>query len=90
MVGPTTRAPVGPEGVNTPEDARVLEDDGAERAVEAVVAAGDESGDTPGAAGAGPEPIAFNACGLAVPSCGPIREDQPLGSPGYEASSVSC
>lgn len=61
LVGPTTRTPAGPEGANTPEDTSVREDDGAEREVEAVVEAGDESGDRPGAAAAGPEPIAFNA-----------------------------
>jgi hypothetical protein len=40
-----------------PEDVSVPEDDGAEREIEAVVAAGDESCDGPGAAAAEPEPI---------------------------------
>ena len=40
-----------------PEDVSVPEDDGAEREIEAVVAAGDESRDAPGAAAAEPEPI---------------------------------
>jgi superfamily II DNA or RNA helicase len=44
-----------------PEDASVPEDDGAEREVEAVVAAGDESRDGPGADAAGPEPIPSSA-----------------------------
>ena len=38
----------------------VPEDDGAEREIEAVVAAGDESRDALGAAAAGPEPIPSN------------------------------
>ena len=42
------------------EDASVPGDDGAEREIEAVVAAGDESRDAPGAAAAGPEPIPSN------------------------------
>ena len=41
------------------EDVSVSEDDGAEREIEAVVAAGDESRDVAGAAAPGPEPIAI-------------------------------
>ena len=40
-----------------PEDVSVPEEDGAEREIEAVMVAGDESRDAPGAAAAGPEPI---------------------------------
>ena len=51
---------VGPAITPAParaEDVSASEDDGAEREIEAVVAAGDESRDGPGAAAAGPEPI---------------------------------
>ena len=44
-----------------PEDVSVPEDDGAEREIEAVVAAGDESRDGPGAGATGPEPIPSHA-----------------------------
>ena len=43
------------------EDVSVFEDEGAEREIEAVVAAGDESGDAAGAATAGPEPMPSTA-----------------------------
>jgi hypothetical protein len=52
-------SPVSPATVRS-EDASVPEDDGAEREIEAVVAAGDESRDAPGAAAAGLEPIPSN------------------------------
>ena len=39
------------------EEATVSDDDGAEREIEAVVAAGDESRDAPGAAASGEEPL---------------------------------
>jgi hypothetical protein len=44
-----------------PEDVRASEDDSAERAIEAVVAAGDESRDGPSAAAAGPELLPSHA-----------------------------
>ncbi len=50
-------APVSSPVSARPADVSVPEDDGAEREIEAVVAAGDESRDAPGAAAAGPEPI---------------------------------
>ena len=43
------------------EDVSVPEDDGAEREIEAVVAAGDESRDAPGAAASGAEPVPLAA-----------------------------
>ena len=56
----TTPAAARPPGdVNGLEDVPV--DDGAERDIEAVVAAGDESRDAPGAAAAGTEPIPSKA-----------------------------
>lgn len=56
IVGPAmTPAPARPEDISVPED------DGAEREIEAVMAAGDESRDGPGAADARPEPIPSTA-----------------------------
>ncbi len=56
IVGPKmTPAPARPEDVSVPED------DGAEREIEAVVAAGDESRDGLGAPAVRPEPIPSNA-----------------------------
>jgi hypothetical protein len=52
LVGPAMKAAPA-----RPEDVSVSEDDSAERAIEAVVAAGDESRDGLGAAASRPEPL---------------------------------